>query len=144
MGYNPGRPPNINDLTLSLNGSWTWLGKIVTTGAAAVSNATTATPFLYQPKGAGDAATGVLANFEGTLAGRVLIVMPVSDSIWVAQGASLAAMASSPVTTGSGVNPGLKFGVGERPSFVMGSRSPFLQIVSDGGGVATLHVWELS
>ena len=48
------------------------------------------------------------------------------------------------VTIGTGSNPGLKFGVGERPSFVMNPQSPWLQIISDGGGAATLLVWEMS
>ncbi len=144
--YGTGRPPNINDLTLTLNGQWSFLGKIVTAGTA-INNATTAVPFLYQPKDAGDPATGRLPNYTGTLAGKVLIVMPVTDAVWVlpsAPGASLAQTAAAPVTIGTGINPGLKFAVGERPSFVMGTQSPWLQMISDGGGAATLLVWEMT
>jgi hypothetical protein len=139
------RPPNLKDLTMGLNGSWRFLGKITTTGAAAVDNGNTAVPFYYQPRSPGDTATGLLPNLEGTLAGKVLLVMPVDDAMYVAMspaGATLAEMRMAPVTTASGSNPGLRFGVNERPNFVMGPTQGWLQTVSEGGGVSTLLVWE--
>lgn len=138
------RPQNLQLLTTALNGSWTFLGRIVTAGAA-VNNATTAVAFSFEPRGAPTPTTR--GNYEGTLAGKTLIVMPVTDAVFVMPSGpdeTLAQMAANPVTVAAGLRPGLRFGVGERPSFVMGQTSGWLQIISEGGGAATLLVWEMT
>lgn len=136
----PGQPQNLQLLTTSLNATWVFLGRIVTAGTA-VNNATTAAPFKHEPRG-GNPAPGDPINYENTLAGKVLIVQAVTDAVLILPGTSLAAMVAAPVTVAAGVNPGLRFGVGERPNFVMGQQEGWLQIISEGGGAATLLVWE--
>lgn len=143
--YGSGRPPNINDLTLSLNGTWNFLGKIVTAGAA-VDNANTAAPFAQTPLSPGDVSTGVLPNYANTLAGRVLLLEVLTNPVRVlpsAPGSTLAQIRLAPVTISTGAQPGILYNVGERPTFVMNSQSPWLQMISEGGGAATLLVWEL-
>lgn len=139
------RPQNLQLLTTALNGSWVFLGRIVTAGAA-VNNSTTAVPFNHQPRG-GSPAAGASINYADTLAGKTLIVMPVTDAVFVMPSGpdeTLVGMLTNPVTVAAGARPGLRFGVGERPSFVMGQTSGWLQIISEAGGAATLLVWELT
>lgn len=143
--YNPGRPPNVNDLTLSLNGSWSFLGRLVTAGVA-VDNANTATPFAQTPLSAGDVSTGLLPNYANTLAGRVLLLEVLTNPVRVlpsAPGSTLAQIRLAPVTISTGIQPGILYNVGERPTFVMNPQSPWLQMISEGGGAATVLVWEL-
>ncbi len=143
--YSPGRPPNINDLTQNLNGSWNFLGRIVTTGAA-VDNGNTTPAFLFEPKSAGHVTTGVLPNYDGTLAGRVLLFEVLDNPVHVlpsTPGATLAQVRATPVTISTGLKPGILYNVGERPTFVMNPQSPWLQVISDPSATATVLVWEL-
>lgn len=141
------RPQNLQLLTTSLNGSWVFLGRIAVPAAGtATNNATTAVPFNYQPRG-GSPAPGASLNYADTLAGKTLIVMPVSDAVFVLPSGpdeTLGQMLTNPVTVAAGARPGLRFGVGERPSFVMGQTSGWLQVISEAGGAASLLVWELT
>lgn len=137
----PGRPQNLQLLTSALNGTWVFLGRIVTAGTA-INNATTAAPFNYMPRDPGDGTTGAPANLEDTLAGKTLICQAVTDAVLVLPGTSLVSMVANPVTLAAGANPGLRFGVGERAQFVMGQEEGWLQIISEAGGAATFLVWE--
>lgn len=144
----PGRPPNINDLTMGLNGTWKFLGQIVATSTPK-DNGNTTTPFFATPKSDADPNTGKRANYEGTLTGRTLILQAMDNAflVQVAQADQLpggvGGLRLNPVTAASGANPGLRFGVGERPSFVMGPTQGFLQVISETG-TATVSVWELT
>ena len=137
----PGRPQNLQLLTSALNGTWVFLGKIITAGAA-TNNATTAAPFNYVPRDPGDPVTGAPVNLEDTLAGKVLICQAVTNGVRVLRGKSVADMLVNPVTVASGVNPGLLFGVGERAQFAMGQDEGWLQIITEGAAAATFLVWE--
>lgn len=138
----PGRPQNLQLLTTALNGTWTFLGRIVTAGTA-INNATTATPFSYTPQDPGDG-NGQGINFAGTLAGKTLIIEPITSAVRVLPGESVLGMVANPVTVAAGANPGLRFAVGERPTFAMGQTQGWLQIITEGGAAATVLVWELT
>lgn len=132
----PGRPGNIRDLELLLNGEPNFLGVIVSTGAVQ-NNATTATPF--------NAANTATAT---TLAGKVLLIQPTAAGhVLASDSASLlspvvvvATFATVPPAAGTA--PGVKIQAEERVPFIMASDEGWLQFIPTSGS-ANLFVWEL-
>lgn len=76
-GYGPARPPNERDLLMNVNGSFRWLGVLISDGTLAVDNATTTTPFFRTPTNP-QWATTPGASLGGTLAGKSLLLAPLS------------------------------------------------------------------
>lgn len=141
QGYSPGRPPQIRDVELALNGDPTFLGVIVSSGAA-VDNSTTAIPFNQTASGAG--------LLTGTLAGKALLIQPTVAGFVLA---SAVPMLGNPaglitVTTFASTGPfattapGLKIQTEERTPFFMSSAKGWLQFIPNTGS-ANLFVWEL-
>lgn len=144
--YPPGRPPNARDIDLLLNGRVTFLGIIVSTGAA-VSNATTTIPFANSARGRSPSESpDVPANYAGTLAGRVLLIQPTAAGHVMSS--SSPAVSGNAVTTFTtvppvpGTFPGPKLQSEERVPFIMGATDGWLQFIPTSGS-ANLYVWEL-
>lgn len=136
--YNPGRPPNINDLTQNLNGSPQFLGVIASVSAAVTNNGTTATKFNYIPADAGDAASGRLPGLGGTLAGRVLLVQPTAAGVMLGG----TAVGDLTMTQQSGAKPGVLLASGEKAIITMLPTEGWLQWATVSGN-GNLIVWEL-
>lgn len=79
--YGTGRPPTERDTLHVLNGAPTYLGALVSTGAA-VNNATTATPFASPASPVGQTIGG--NPLIGTLAGRMLLLQPTAAGLILA------------------------------------------------------------
>lgn len=141
QGYSPGRPPQVRDLELELNGDLNFLGVLVSAGSA-VDNSTTAIPFLQTPNGVG--------TLAGTLAGKALLIQPTAAGFVLA---SSIPMLNSPaglvtVTTFASTGPftttapGAKLQAEERVPFFMSQTKGWLQFIPSSGA-ANLFVWEL-
>lgn len=135
----PGRAPNLFNLTTALNGSVTFLGVIASTAAAVTNNATTATPFNFQPRDAGDVTTGKPINYTNTLAGRTLLVQPTAAGVMLA-GATAADLS---MTQQTGIKPGVLLASGEKAIITMQQDSGWLQWATVAGS-GNLLVWELA
>lgn len=135
--YTPGRPNNERDISLILNGRLTYLGVLVSSGAA-VNNATTATPFNWQ-----DSAT------MQTLRGKALLVQPTAAGHIMASDSASMLAPTTIVTTLSSATPAA--GTAPAPKLQAEERVPFFMLPTDGwlqfiptSGSANLFVWELS
>lgn len=134
-GYSPARPPNVRDIELIINGNMTWLGVIVSSGAA-VDNSTTATPFNN-------------TTATGSLSGKCLLVQPTAAGhILGASGAIgsagvLTVTTFSSTTPAAGTSPGVKVQSEERVPFFMLPGNGYLQFIPTSGS-ANLWVWELT
>lgn len=145
------RPPSEFNLVQSFNGSVTFLGVIVSTGAVQ-NNASTAQAFSTTPLGpiGSDASP---QNLAGTLAGKVLLlqasaagfILPSAFSNLAVNGVpggvqKIAALqATIPVATGTA--PGVALAAGERVVVTMGTGEGWLQWLPLSGA-ANLFVWE--
>jgi hypothetical protein len=134
--YGTSRPPTERDTIHYLNGVPTYLGALVSSGiTVAVTNATTATPFLATPSP---------GTMKGTLAGKTLLVQSSSD------GFLLSGLGPSPTVANQTTVPpvpGKEIGVavlsGEKSIILMRPDTGWLQWIPSGGA-GTLFVWELS
>lgn len=134
--YTPGRPATDRDIALTLNGKMTYLGVLVSTGAA-VNNATTATPFNFE-----DSATVV------TLKGKLLLLQPTAAGhVLTSTSASfvppLLTVAVFTVPVAGNTSPGVKLQAEERAEFYMSPTEGFLQFIPTSGS-ANCFVWELT
>lgn len=126
----PGRPPVEKDVLIAINGSPSWLGILISSGAT-VNNLTTATPFLQAPAGSAPA-----LNWGTTLAGKVLRVHATAAGFIMPSGVNTISM-----TDLSGVSPGLPIASGAQFVLIMPQNFGWLQWQSASGN---LHVFELS
>ncbi len=136
--YTPGRPATDRDIALTLNGKMTYLGVLVSTGAA-VNNATTATPFNNEESPTTVTLKGKLLLLQPTAAGHVLTSS--SASISVPTVTTVATFATVPPAANTA--PGVKLQAEERAEFYMLPSEGFLQWIPTSGS-ANCFVWELT
>lgn len=134
----PGRPQNLQLLTLAVYGSPVYLGQLIVTNLIARNNATTTVPFYYQPRG-GTPAAGSSINYEGTLAGKSLLLQAMDDAFYVMPATTAVDVA---ITGPTGANPGLRVGVGERFNWVCGQTEGWIKSLAETA-TATINVWEI-
>lgn len=135
-GYSPSRPPNEKDVVTLLNGAPTYLGAIVSTGAA-LNNANTATPFNFTQTNA--------PNMAGTLAGKVLLIQASAIGFILASPTAVPALAVATQTTippVAGTAPGVQIAANTAQIVVMRQDQGWLQFIPSTGS-ANLLVWEL-
>lgn len=137
QSYAPARPPTERDIVIGLNGSPTFLGVIVSTGAA-VNNTNTANPF--------NAVATTANSLAGTLAGKVLLVQASAAGFLL--GAVSGSVPLPLVATQTAVPPlgntapGVQLAANTAQIVVMQSAQAALQWISSSG-TANLFVWEL-
>jgi hypothetical protein len=146
----PGRPPNVTDTVLNVNGSPVYLGVIVSTGAA-VDNNTTAIPFFNVPLGPSAAAP----NYTNTLAGKTLLlqasaagfILPARTTS-ATPGTPLAASAAlnlvalqATIPVAANTSPGIALAAGERVYVTQMAFEGWLQWLPLSGS-GNLFVWE--
>jgi hypothetical protein len=133
--YSPGRPPNERDIILSLNGCPTYLGALVSTGAA-VNNLTTATPFLSAPLSSN--------SLNGTLAGRVLLIQTTAAGVLLPScGAAITIAAQATMPPLAGTFPGVLVAANTSQIIIMRPDCGWLQWMPSTGS-ANLLLWELT
>ena len=132
--YGTCRPPNERDTLHYLNGVPTELGVLVSAGAA-VTNATTATPF-------NQAVTG--SAFAGTLAGKTLLIQ-TSAAGFVAVGTDPAPTVATQavVPAAPGTVHGVALTSGEKAIIIMRPDVGWIQWIPSAGA-GNLFVWELT
>ena len=132
--YGTCRPPNERDTLHYLNGVPTELGVLVSAGAA-VTNATTATPFSQ-------AVTG--PAFAGTLAGKTLLIQPsVNGFIAVSANGAPNVATQTVVPAAPGTVHGVALAAGEKAMILMRPDVGWLQWIP-ALGAGNLFVWELT
>lgn len=134
----PGRSPNERDTIQFLNGAPTFLGALVSAGAA-VNNANTATPF--------NAAAGGPAL---TLAGKTLLIQASAIGFVLTGATATAAIPPVPLVAtqttlppAAGTAPGVQVAANVAQIIVMRQDQGFLQFIPSAGS-ANLLVWELT
>lgn len=134
----PGRPPNERDTVQFLNGSPTFLGALVSTGAA-INNANTANPFN---------ATAGGPNL--TLAGKTLLIQASAIGFVLAGATATATIPPVPLVATQttlppvlGTAPGVQVPANTAQIIVMRQDQGFLQFIPSTGS-ANLLVWELT
>lgn len=143
----PNRPPNERDIIQALSGMPTFLGVITSTAAVAVNNGTTAVPFNMKSNAPN-------AGFQGSLAGKVLLLQPTAAGLILpnpnqplapatAPAAVIVQQATTPVLSLPQSLPGILVGANERVELTMAQGTGYLDFVAVTG-TASLLVWELS
>ncbi len=141
--YPPGRPPNERDLQQSIAGQPVFLGVLTSTAAAPVNNATTAVPFNVKSPLPGK-------NWQGSLAGRVLLLQPTAAGLILPNPSTAVAPAlPMPVIVQQATAPnppvaipGVLIAQGERVEVTMAQDCAYLDFVAVTG-TASLLVWEM-
>lgn len=146
----PMRPAAAKDVETMLNGSMTFLGELVSTGAA-VDNSSSGS--LNAQGVAGGFFTIVLPtngapiNWGLTLAGRVLVVQATAAGSIMRGGAPVGTPQQATVTglvaPTPTTQPGMKIQAEERVPFIMNSQDGWLQFIPTTGS-ANLFIWELT
>lgn len=135
--YTPGRPPTDRDVSLSLNGRMTYLGVLVSTGAA-VNNATTATPFNYEDSATVTSLKGRTLLLQPTAAGHILASTSAEISV-----PTVTTVAVFTVPPAAATAPGVKLQAEERVEFIMAPSDGWIQWIPTTGS-ANCFVWELT
>lgn len=132
----PGRPPNERDTIHFLNGVQTYLGVLTSGTGAAVSNVTTAVPFLFAPKSP--------QLLENTLAGRTLLIQPTAACFIItsATPTPLVVATQTTIPPAVGTVPGVAFAAGEKGIILMRPDVGWIQAV--GAAAFSVFVWELT
>lgn len=138
----PARPPTERDMLHFLNGDpRSFLGVIQSTGSA-TNNATTTTPF-----NTGTAAVAAASlnlgprSMAGTLAGKVLLMVPTGPGYVQSAGSSALTISSLTLPLAIGAVPGVPLASNERFIMTMLPDSGWLQWLPFAS--ANLWVWEL-
>jgi len=133
--YGTSRPPTERDTIHYLNGVPSYLGALVSSGAA-VTNATTALPFNAVVTNSG--------TMQGTLAGKTLLFQPSSNGFILTGTGPLPTVANqTTVPPAPGTAIGIAVVAGEKDIVIMRPDVGWLQWIPSGGA-GTLFVWELS